>query len=299
MEHVDFHDGFIGKDDDIAAIRPISMRAMSDADADGATMLSTEMGWPYRSEDWRFALSLGRGIVAECEGHLVASALWWPYGDAFATCGMIIVSSSMQRRGLGRALMANLLRDIGERTILLNSTRKGLRLYQALGFESVGTVHQHQARVSADAAASIDDVGDVRAAAPGDLDAIFEFDRLASDAKRRPLLTELHKVGATAVIERKNSIHGFAMCRRFGLGHVIGPVAARNADDAMALIRYFIRRKAGEFLRVDALGDGNLSSCLNAIGLPEVGSVTTMMRGRRLEPSANARMFALASQSLG
>lgn len=299
MKHADFRESVFGQDGDIAAIHPISMRAMSDADADRATALSAEMGWPYRSEDWRFALSLGHGIVAECEERLVASALWWPYGDAFATCGMIIVSSSMQRRGLGRTLMVNLLREMGGRTILLNSTREGLRLYQAFGFESVGTVRQHQARVSADAAASMDDIGDVRAAAPGDLDAIFEFDRLASDAKRRPLLTELHKVGATAVIERKKNIHGFAMCRRFGLGHAIGPVAAKNADDAMALIRYFIRQRAGDFLRVDASGSGNLSPCLNAIGLPEVGSVTTMVRGRRPEPSASAHMFALASQSLG
>ena len=283
----------------MSAVRPIPMRTMEDADLEAAVALSTEMRWPYRIEDWRFALGLGHGVVAEHQGRVVATAMWWPYADTHATCGMIIVSPSMQRNGLGRALMTNLMRDTCGRTILLNSTQEGLRLYQAFGFESVGTVHQHQARVSADAAASIDDVGDVRAAAPGDLDAIFEFDRLASDAKRRPLLTELHKVGATAVIERKDSIHGFAMCRRFGLGHVIGPVAAKNADDAMALIRYFIRRKAGEFLRVDALGDGNLSPCLNAIGLPEVGSVTTMMHGRRLEPSASARMFALASQSLG
>lgn len=299
MRQVDFRDGLPAKHGDIAGIRPISMRAMSDADADDATALSTEMGWPYRSEDWRFALGLGRGIVAECEGRLVASALWWPYGDAFATCGMIIVSSSMQRRGLGRALMANLLRDIGERTILLNSTQEGLRLYEAFGFRAVGTVHQHQATTSADTAVSMREVGDIRPAAPFDLHAIFELDRCASAVVRRSLLTEFHKVGATAVIERNGNIKGFAMCRRFGLGHAIGPVVAKNANDAKTLIRHFLRRNASEFLRVDTPGDSELSAWLTAAGLAHVGSVTTMIRGRRPERSSGLRMFALASQSLG
>ena len=299
MEHVDSHDGLLGKHGGIAGIRPISMSAMSDADADRATGLSTEMGWPYRSEDWRFALGLGRGIAAECEGRLVASALWWPYGDAFATCGMIIVSSSMQRRGVGRALMANLLRDIGERTILLNSTCEGLRLYRAFGFESIGTVHQHQAPTSTSTAASMGEVGDVRPAAPGDQQAIFELDRCASDAVRGPLLAELSKIGTAAVIERNGNVRGFAMCRRFGLGYAIGPVVAENIEDAKALILYCVRRKAGEFLRIDTPGGSGLSAWLAGLGLPEVGSVTTMVRGRRPEPSAHARVFALASQSLG
>lgn len=283
----------------MSAVRRIPLRKMDDSDLEAAVALSTEVRWPYRIEDWRFAFGLGRGIVAEYDGRVVATAMWWPYADTYATCGMIIVSPSMQGSGLGRALMADLMRDTSGRTILLNSTLEGLRLYQAFGFESVGTVHQHQARISPDAAASMPDVGEVRPAAPGDLGAILDFDRLASDAERRLLLTELYKVGAAAVIERKKSIHGFAMCRRFGLGHAIGPVAAKNADDAMALVRYFIRCRAGEFLRVDASGDGGLSPCLNAIGLPEVGSVTTMVRGRRPKPSAGAHLFALASQSLG
>jgi len=299
MKRADFQGNIVEEGGDIAAIRPISLRAMSDADADRATALSAEMGWPYRSEDWRFALDLGHGIVAECAGRLVASALWWPYGDAFATCGMIIVSSSMQRCGLGRALTTNLLRDMGERTILLNSTREGLRLYQALGFESVGTVHQHQATTSADTAVSMSEVGDIRPAAPFDLRAILELDRCASAVVRRSLLTELTRVGATAVIERNGNIQGFAVCRRFGLGYTIGPVVAKNVDDAKALILHFMRRKAGEFLRVDTPGDSGLSSWLAAVGLAEVGSVTTMIRGHRPDPSTAARMFALASQSLG
>jgi len=299
MKHADFQGNVVGEDGDIAAIRPISIRAMSDADTNRAIALSAEMGWPYRSEDWRFALGLGHGIVAECEGRLVASALWWPYGDAFATCGMIIVSSSMQRRGLGRTLMANLLRDMGERTILLNSTWEGLRLYEAFGFESVGTVYQHQAPTLADVSVSMSDVGDIRPAAPFDLHAIFELDRRACDVVRKPLLAELYKAGATAVIERNGNIQGFAVCRRFGLGYTIGPVVAKNADDAKALILHFMRRKAGEFLRVDTPGDGGLSSWLTTVGLPEVGNVATMIRGHRPEPSTAARMFALASQSLG
>lgn len=281
------------------AVHGFSMRAMRDTDLDGATALSAEMGWPYRCEDWHFALSLGRGVVAECEGRLVASALWWPYGDAFATCGMVIVSPSMQRRGLGRALMTSLLRDAGERAMLLNSTLEGLSLYRAFGFASIDTVHQHQARTSVNAPISLPDVGQVRAAAPGDLPAIAEFDLYASGVPRGPLIAELCKVGTTVVIKRDGNIHGFAICRRFGLGYSIGPVVAKSTDEAKALMLHFMQRRAGEFLRIDTPGVAHLSPWLASVGLPKVGSVTTMIRGQRPEPSSGMRMFALASQSLG
>ena len=272
---------------------------MRDTDLQGATALSTEVGWPYRSEDWRFALALGRGILAECDERVVASALWWPFGDRFATCGMIIVSPSMQRRGLGRALMTNLLHDVGERTLLLNSTEEGLLLYRTFGFQDIGTVHQHQAWTSADMAIPCADAGHVRATVPDDLHAIVELDRDAAGFSRRPLLAALHDSGVTAVIERDRSIHGFAICRRFGLGHSIGPVVAKSINEAKLLIRHFMQRQAGGFVRIDTSGDSRLSAWLASVGLPEVGSVTTMVRGQRPEPASGTRLFALASQSLG
>ena len=114
-----------------------------------AVSLSAALGWPYREEDWRFAFELGHGVVVETDGGLAATALWWPYGETFASFGMIIVAPALQGRGIGRLLMDELLRQAEGRAIVLNSTREGYRLYERLGFVPCGQVNQHQAVLSA------------------------------------------------------------------------------------------------------------------------------------------------------
>ena len=116
---------------------------------DQALRLSQALGWPYRLEDWRDALRLGHGTGVEVEGELRATALWWPWGERFATCGMIIVDAALQGRGIGRALVLDLLDAAGTRTMLLRSTVAGRRLYEQLGFAAFGRVHQHQAMLAA------------------------------------------------------------------------------------------------------------------------------------------------------
>ena len=67
----------------------------------GALKLSQEMSWPYRLEDWEVALELGQGFVLQDAGEVIGIAAWWPYGEAHASAGMIIVSKSAQGRGYG------------------------------------------------------------------------------------------------------------------------------------------------------------------------------------------------------
>jgi len=272
--------------------------ADSDTDLDGALALSRAVNWPYRKDDWRVALSLGRGVLAEADRRIVGSALWWPYGDGLATFGMIIVSPAMQGQGIGRILMDSLLRQAGDRTVLLNSTEEGLALYRRYGFEAVGTVHQHQARTTADPAVNAP-VSSVRPFPPTDEAAILDLDRGASGVDRTDLVTRFMGIGDTVVREADGTVTGFAMCRRFGHGYAIGPVIGQSSQDAQSLIGYFLREKAGEFLRVDISGDSGLGPWLEGMGLPEVGRVTTMVRGARPQQSGPARIFALASQSLG
>ena len=110
-----------------------------------ALELSRALHWPYRLEDWVFAHRLGRGFAVEVEGRLVGTALWWPYGDRYASAGMIIVAPDAQRMGIGAALMDALLADAAGRNVVLNSTEQGLALYRRLGFVPTGEICQHQA----------------------------------------------------------------------------------------------------------------------------------------------------------
>jgi len=258
--------------------------------------LSAELRWPYREEDWRFALELGQGVAAEHEGQLVGTALWWLYEEDFASCGMIIVKPAHQGRGIGRRLVDDLLHQAEGRSMILNSTVEGRPLYDRLGFVPRGEVSQHQA-VLAQAPAAGEKSG-MRAFARDDLDAIRALDRRASGMGRRALLHALLAVGRGIVLERRGRIVGYGCSRRWGRGFVIGPVVAENPAQAQALIATLASAHVGEFVRVDVNRE-DLSQWLDGIGLPRVDRVVSMVRGDPPHSAPDATLFALSNQSFG
>ncbi len=275
-------------------IAPIALRSAHLAQAHA---LSAALKWPYREEDWRFALVLGHGLAVEVEGRLVATALLWPYDDSFASCGMIIVAAEYQGRGIGRCLMEELLRQANGRTIILNSTREGHALYQRLGFVDCGGVNQHQAVLAhAPAAAHVDGIRPFRGQ---DLAAIRDLDRRASGMGRAAMLKALFAIGRGLVIERAGCLVGYACVRRWGRGFVIGPVVARDAADAKALIAGLAAEHLGAFIRIDVTQACDLSPWLEEIGLPCVDRVVSMVRGAPPVNAPDATLFALSNQSFG
>ena len=264
----------------------------------GAAGLSSALGWPHRREDWQFALELGKGAVIENAGRLVATAMWWPFADAHATFGMIIVSPAVQGRGLGRRLVLELLRQADGRTAFLNSTREGRRLYDQLGFVPYGRIHQHQGILSG-GLTLCGSVTGIRAARPLDFEAIADLDERVTGMRRHELLKAMFVQGSVAVVDRMGCVRGYACSRRFGRGHVIGPLVAAGAADAKALAAELASPLAGEFVRLDVPADSELSSWLENAGLKQVDDVVSMHRGPRPAVNGGGHLFALASQSLG
>ena len=285
---------------------PPQLIALREAHLPDAVKQSAALGWPYREADWRFAFDLGRGFAAEADGRLVATAMWWPYGQAHASVGMIIVDASMQGQGLGRALMGNLLDAARDRTVLLNSTKEGLPLYARFGFVARGRVLQHQAAMDENTALAAAPVAaGVRPMQATDVDKVRHLDLAATGMDRTALLDALFGAGTTMVLDRGTGTSAYACMREFGRGLVIGPVVASGADaaaDAMDLIAALACRARGRFLRIDVTDAGGLSPWLEKSGLPCVGSAVAMVREARAQPidtGANARLLALSNQSFG
>jgi GNAT superfamily N-acetyltransferase len=276
---------------------PLSVATLTAAHLPQALTLSEALNWPYRLEDWQFALQLGHGLAVEVQGSLCATALWWLYEDALASCGMIIVSSSLQHQGIGSLLMEELLRRTQGRTIILRSTREGRRLYERMGFSPYGEVYQHQGTLAA--ALPAKPAADIRPFRAADLSAICRLDRRASGMGRGRLLEALVARGSLVVMERSGVISGYACIRRWGRGMVIGPVVAGTTADAKALIATLLRSQAGHFVRIDVPETSGLSGWLVEWGLGCVGEVTSMLRGDPLRTAGDATLFALCSQSMG
>ena len=280
-----------------------------------AASLSATLGWPYREADWRFAFDLGSGFAAEVDGRLVATAMWWPYGETHASVGMIIVDPRMQGRGLGRALMQQLLHAARNRTVLLNATQEGLPLYTQLGFVARGQVFQHQVLVPAETVLAAP--AGVRPMQAADVEGVRRLDTAATGMDRTALLDALFAAGTTMVVDRGASVAAYACAREFGRGVVIGPVVASGASsaaDAMDLITALAGRARGQFLRIDVTEGGGLSAWLTGVGLPCVGHAVPMVReiqagamdadadadvGADADAEVDVRLFALSNQSFG
>jgi predicted N-acetyltransferase YhbS len=277
----------------------VLLRDMTAEDLAASHALSVEAQWPHRAEDWDLMLSVGFGVVAERDGKIVGTTMAWPYGDAAATLGMVIVSQACRGAGVGRKLMNAVMARLGERTILLNATVDGTPLYRKLGYEPVGSIHQHQGAAFSVPIARLRKGERIRPLGASDAAAVIDLDRRATGLERAELMTALLKSGQGVILDRGGEAAGFALFRRFGRGYAVGPVVSPDRDGAKALISHWLGSNAGMFLRVDTPGDSGLSAWLEEMGLKEVDRVTTMMRGHAPARGDGAAPYAIVSQAFG
>jgi ribosomal protein S18 acetylase RimI-like enzyme len=261
---------------------------------EGALKLSQEMSWPYRLEDWAFAMMVGQGFVITRSGEVIGTAAWFPNGDAFATIGMIIVSRKAQGHGFGARLVDALLSAVGTRTVLLNSTAEGRPLYERRSFQPLGIIHQHQGIPKGRHQAPPSDL--VRPMQSSDFDIVARLDRQATGSERRTLLRLLVEAGEAQVLLRDGAVVGYVISRLFGRGHVVGPVVAETTTEARLLIEAALARLEGRLVRIDTAATSEVSPWLDEIGLSQVSDALTMVRGA-LPPTGPTRVFALSNQS--
>lgn len=286
---------------------PYELRAvpMGLSDVPQLHELSVSVVWPHRPEDWDLVIRHGQGFVARDDiERLVGSAMWFPLGESHAAVGMVITSPRLQEHGTGRWLMGLVMDQTGDRGLVLNATRPAYRLYISLGFMPLSPVFQHNGEVT-----SAPDPGQLpplrgatfRRMEDADRAAILALDQAAFALDRGSVMAEVLDLSHGTVLERGGTICGFALCRRFGRGHVIGPVVAETEAEVLHLIAPIVTGHLGQFLRLDTRApDGLLRRFLVAHGLVHHDTVTRMALGRPLPaPQGDARTFALLNQAFG
>lgn len=279
----------------------IEFVAMNETHLDAAFALTQRLKWPHRRADWQQALLLGEGIVAQENGEVIGTILCWRWGRDYSTLGLVIVDDAQQGRGIGRQLMQMGMDKLAGSNIRLHATEAGKPLYEKLGFVATGHIEQHQCRelpmVSAPACAPGQRL---RAAAPQDAALLTALDRQTL-GQHRPLLIAnlLDSAERFLVLEENGAPAGFACLRRFGHGYAIGPVVARSAQGARALIGELLSGVSGQFVRIDTDRATGLGPWLNELGLVEVDAPVTMYKGDVWQPeSGGMQAFALMTQAM-
>lgn len=279
----------------------VRLRAMTPADLPRAHALSDELRWPHRLADWEQAFAHAQGLVAERDGEIVGTALCWLWGPLHATIGLVIVRPACQGQRIGQRLMSALLDTLGERVVLLHATAEGRGLYERLGFARTGELRQHQGIATPAPLVALQPLWRLRPAGASDSNELRQLDTQARGMPRGALIDELLSTAeACVVLDHDGEARGFAMLRRFGRGHVIGPVVAPDAESAKALIAHLVGLNAGRFTRIDIDPQSGLAEWLEGMGLARVDAPTTMVRGAFAEtPDDAPHLFAIVTQAIG
>lgn len=276
------------------------LRGMTLADLPAAHALTVEQQWPHRETDWAQAFRHAEGWVAECDGQVVGAALRWRWGDRHATIGLVVVSPAYQGRRIGQRLMLAALQGLDGCSVLLHSTLEGRGLYERLGFVPTGEVYQHQGIVQPAPLVAPGQGRRLRPATEADLPVLRTLDAAARGMPRAALIDQLFlDAEAIVVLDENGRALGFAMLRRFGRGHAIGPVVAPEMEGAQVLITHLVGLNAGRFTRIDIDADSDLADWVENLGLMRAGTPTTMVRGEPLVRDAAARLYAIVTQALG
>lgn len=278
----------------------VLLRPMTSADLPHTHALSAELRWPHRPVDWEQVFVHAQGLVAERDGIIIATAQRWRWGPRHATIGLVIVTPACQGRRIGHRLVSALLEGLDDCSVMLQATADGRGLYERLGFVRVGEIRQHQGVARSAPLIALAAGWRLRPAGQSDVPELHRLDEQARGMPRQALIDDLlAQSDACVVLDQDGTQKGFAMLRRFGRGHIIGPVIAPDAQGAKALIAHLAGMNAGHFTRVDIDFDSGLTEWIEDIGLLRVDAATTMLRGTPLmQREGGPRPFAIVSQAI-
>lgn len=277
--------------------------ALRSGEAAAAVALSAEAGWNQVEEDWRFMLAAGTGFAGRdrADGRLVGSALVLPLGPALAWIGMVLVAATHRRLGLGTALFGRCLDACAEQGLLagLDATELGRPVYERLGFVDVLALRRWRLErpVSAPAAGA----GlRVAAVSPADLAAVAAFDAARSGMHRPAILAHLATRGPGFVArDAEDALAGYVLSRNGRTAMQVGPIVARDAATARALLAAATSAARGPFVLDVPEPHGEVAALLRDHGASSPRGFMRMTRGAPGALASPSGLFAISGPELG
>jgi len=130
---------------------------------------------------------------------------------------------------------------------------------------------------------------------PEDLSEIVALHARVTGFDRSPMIAEMFNAGSVTLHRTNDQITGYAITWPFGLGHVLGPLVARNDDDAEAL---FSATACPGVLRVDRLVETeSLGRFLEARDLPGHEITHSMVLGTPPKGGGEGCIFSMVGHA--
>ena len=236
-------------------------------------------------------------FVAEGDGQPVAAVSVVNHSDVFAFLGLYLCRPDWRGRGIGLALWSHALARTAGRTVGLDGVPAQEANYARSGFALAGRTRRLRGHLPL--ARLI-----LPVAMAADRDAIARLDHAANGFDRPAFLSTWTAETATrrTVLMRDGAtVTGFATARLCREGCKIGPVVARDAEDAATLCAQAAAALGQTDLIVDtpdATGtESALGRRLRAQGFAETFATARMYRGPA--PRQDPTLHAIATMELG
>jgi GNAT superfamily N-acetyltransferase len=223
----------------------ITMRRMELRDVGRGLELCRAAGWNQTERDWRHFVEQSRAgcLVEEREGRVVGTSATLDYGDEFSWIAMVLVDPDCRGQGVGtRLLEASIELLAGRKSIRLDATPAGERVYRPLGFKEEFALARYERP-----AGEIES-GGCAAVGADDWDWILALDREAFGTGRETILRWLAE-GAPELAMKSGD--GYCFGRKGHRFDQVGPIVARSEAAAEELLRAAIARCRREVV-VDA-----------------------------------------------
>ncbi|MFF4577925.1 GNAT family N-acetyltransferase [Streptomyces sp. NPDC001389] len=223
----------------------LPIRALTPDDLRHCADLSQDRGWPREDHKWGLLLTAGTGYGVDAPDRqgLAAACVVTSYGDSrdkpdLAAIGMVLVADRFARQGLGRRLMEYVCDDVlAGVPLTLHATPYGRPLYEELGFDTTGRAEMLRGAFVPDPRRAASGVP-VRPATAEDLPGIVRLDTDVFGTDRTHVITRLPAFTDRLLVaeDASGTLIGYAALWPNMETHVVGPLIARDADTAQALV---------------------------------------------------------------
>jgi GNAT superfamily N-acetyltransferase len=284
-----------------------TFRDMVVSDVEAGLRLCRAAGWNQLEGDWRALLespSLFR--VAAREGRVIGTAGAVVYGVELAWVCMVLVDPGERGRGLGTALVEQLLERLASAAAVgLDATPSGQPVYARLGFAPTGELARLEcppsARRTAVTAARPASSGGPRRLLERDLERVLAWDREVFGADRSRVLRRSLSAGPEYawVLEEDGAPAGYCLGRPGQRAAHVGPVVALEWRKARELVSACLAATPARRVFLDAPADAAWRSELQQLGFVEQRPFTRMYRPCAAVPGRIEHLFAIAGPEFG
>jgi GNAT superfamily N-acetyltransferase len=284
----------------VGKIDGLHLRTMTSQDIDGAMFLVESADWNQTPLDWQMILHThGTHLVAVTGDVIIGTICGLNYGE-FVWVAMVLVHPKYRRQGVATLLMEKIAEVYPQKTLRLDATENGARVYEKLGYRPLGRIfrwqmHASEVKKSAhlDGSISFENV-------VSHLD-FLQYDHQVFGADRSVILTWLAENYPGHCLQiRASEKWSYLLGRPGTQAWQIGPVVADHPDGAEKLLVTTLTKYPQQAFFIDTFADhAAWHQRLSSFGFVKQRTFVRMQLGSNQNFGQVKKQFAIGGPELG